>query len=277
MNYTKQELKNSINNKTDRNTKVIRVTLLVIFTPLLITICIVKPGFIGMLLLLLLLLPKTIAKKFDVEFGLVDIDDFLVLGSLSNKNSEYYAWDNKKIHPVKYDKFFMSDYFLNKRTNFKNGYLNHHIVKINGSRLKNCKELVDIFDFTLMDMDRLEIFEHIREEIFKDGPYKRISVAEKVFKKYLKQISKIYDGTRVVRLDSNRYQRIWRIKNIEKHLNEKPRDFINFVMYEGYELPTCHRYSLDGEKLETVTISESDFAKMIYLDVLEVVKQSYKV
>lgn len=286
MNYKKSELKKKLKDsteKTDSNTKLIRYLLLLILMPVIImviTIYIVNPRFWGSLLVfgLLIVNPmvKMIKKKVDVECGLVDIDNFLVLGNISTIKPGYYAWDNKTINPTKYHEFFIPNQFLSNSTLFKKEYLNHHIVSIKASRLRYSKKLVEIFEITIMDTDRIEIFEHIFKNIYKDKTYKNKKAAEKVYQKYLKEVSKIYADTRVKSLDGSTYQSYWRIKNIERNLEENPRPFIDFVMYEGYEFPICHRYNLDGEKLGEVVINESNFAKMLYYDILEAVRLSYK-
>lgn len=279
MKYTKKELADSLKNKTDSNSKSIIYFLALIYIPVFIAICIAFPRFLIFLTLIVLFMPKILSKKLDVALGRVDFDDFLVLGNISMKKSEFYAFDNNIIIPNEYIKFFMSDFFIRSRTEFKNEYLNHYMIKINASRLRKSKVLVEIFDFTLMDTDRLEIFDHICKSIFIDAPYKNTSLAEKAFINYLKEIAKIYDNTKVKYCSTSRSRNTsyWRIKNIEKQLQKNPRPFINFVMNDGYTLLICHRYNLAGEQLEQLFISESDFAKILYYDVLEAKTQTPKV
>ncbi len=276
MKYTKKQLKDSLNNKTDNNSKSSLYILILINIPIYIAICIAFPYFLATLALLILVIPSMLAKNLDVALGNVDIGDFLVLGNLSMSKSQYYAFDSKVIKQEKYAGFFMSDFFLSSRTKFKNEYLNHHIVKINCSRLRKSKILVEVFDFTLMDTDRLEIFNHICRSIYPKAPYKSIRFAEKAFKNYLKEICEIYPNTKVKYYSERRHVNYWHVKNIEKHLQENPLPFIDFVMGKDYPLPLCHRYNLAGEQLEEVSITESDFAKILYYDVLEAVSHAPK-
>ncbi len=278
MDYTKKILKDSLKNKTDKDTKLTAYIVVVIFMPIYIIACIFYPTFLILAIMFYILVkPKIITKNLDVALKRVDFNDFLVLGNVSMKKSEIYVFDSKIINQVKYSTFLMTDFYLKDRTDFKNEYLNHHIVKINASRLRESKILVDVFDFTFMKTDRLEIFNHICKNIYFEETYKNIDHAKKSYTNYLEKLSRIYDNTKV-NYCSNRTQINCRyIKNLEYHLEKNPRPFIDFVMGTNYTLPICHRYNLASNKSEQAFINETEFAKIIYFDVLEASKHALKV
>ncbi len=278
MDYTKKILKDSLKNKTDKATKLSVYIIVVIFMPIFVMACIFYPTFIMLpIVIYILVKPKIITKNLDVALNRVDFSDFLILGNISMKKSEIYVFDSKTINQIEYSTFLMSDFYLKDRTDFKNEYLNHHIVKINASRLRKSKILVDIFDFTLMQTDRLEIFNHICKNIYLDKTYENINHAKKSYTNYLGKLSRIYEDTKVEYCSSRMQINCRYIKNLEYHLEKNPRPFIDFVMGTNYTLPICHSYNLASNKSKQAFISETEFAKILYFDILEASKHALNI